>query len=1022
MIHYASTLFLVAIISIQASWAVRVYTHLLQPKENPDYDRYRVIHPSLEVFEPLPQFATLRNLPSSQAYLINYTQAIDKYCLNPNTTLGGILWPVSPSFMFSDNYKDFIDYIKEKGLYITSVHGFSPVSAGYRPPKSVLEYMEATLGSHWFGIANGEQDGHYFGAFIREEMPLNNPPLDQYLNFRDYFDRMEHILGPRLTTLLSSTYPHYQLKTGLYTLAGAETSQHGPNAQLRYSFIRGAGKQYGVIWFGNVSIYNRFGHKVYSKKKKASKTSHQTTRKIKFSCVNYTSMEGYDVDSFGDPFGPSCGTSLNLMKRLMYAQMMYNSGYVSFEGNWFYESNKGNDLSPIGLIQHNAYKWVSQKKVSLGKHLATVAIYLDYFNGWASPRQNKGVIYRTWMNLPYVNADYLTDGLLRLLYPHYQDSSYFHDETGVSSPTPYGDIVDVILTDAPVWVLKAYDTIFVSSQLAGGEEIARNLFDYVQSGGNLVITAGNLATLPRGYFNVSVTGGFRVIQAGEKVYLHSQKQPITERYNMTVRHLEYTQGATILAWLKDSTPLAIQIKDTSGGTLVVLATSYAVSSTQTNKPVSEIDEPITTPFPLLDHASLILHSSLSNASIIKSTTKLSIVTNYVDTDKLLVLVSNPLLEQQPLKFVVQNGEIINVKEIILDQSEKGQIGYLPDGYENADIGKSTPTTIAGGDTRLFQVTTTLKMTEIDKPSVKPRPIGIALHIRHIRLSLRREINSRPTFFQHYDSVVIDYSYLITKDEEFLVKERNWIATQRVKVYVDATPSLDLFPTLRLTSDAPDLYNESMSSFISLLKKMAILGSHDLILSLHIFPGDQSKESTFEQFNTTLQFLRELAKPLNITLHILDTPKNQLELLPMSRWLETYSLSSISFALSTSALLAFTDYKYDTILTTRTSMLYINAPGWDLFGLKYTNNEAISKNQTTELEIKQLLKHICSLVCCPYAKSPKTQTLDKLAKQQNHMYRGTQCNNVLPFVMDSVYLNQDEEYSDIRAVEQLLAPQ
>lgn len=1002
------------------SWGVRVFIYHLDPKENPDYDRYPVTHPSLEVFEPLPQFATLRSLPLNKSHLVNYTKLIEKYCLDPNTTLGGIIWPVNPNFMFADNYEDFIDYIQDKNLYITSVHGFSPVSKGYTPPKEVLNYLDKTLDTKWFGMANGEQDGHYFGTFIREEIPLSNQPLDQFLSFRDYFDEMEKILGPKLTTLLSSTYPHQQLKTGLYTIAGAETSQHGPNAQIRYSFIRGAGKQYGVIWFGNVSIYNRFGHKVYSKKDRVQRNS--LRKSGVFSCSTDKSVKGHNANNIRDSFGPTCGTSLNLMKRLMYAQIMYNSGYVSFEGSWFYENDDSNQLTPIGMIQHNAYRWVSQKKVSLGKHLATVAVYLDYYNGWAAPRQNKQIIYRTWMNLPYTPADYLTDGLLRLMYPSYQDSSYFHDETGISSPTPYGDIMDVILTDAPPWILKAYDTIIVSSPLKGGEEIARNLLEYVQSGGNLVITAENLATLPKGHFDITVTDDCKPVQADQKVHLLSQNNPILEQYNMTVCHLEYQQGApvTVLAWLNESTPLVVQTINERKGSLVVFATNYAISSTQTAKPVSEIDQPLTTPYPLLDHTSEILQRLLSKASIIRSTSNLSIVTNYIDTNKLLVLVSNPLLKQQPLHFIIQNGNITSVQEIILDQSEKGQIGYVPDGYENAKLGKNTATTIAGGDTRLFQLTTNLKMIKIKKPVAKPRPIGIALHIRHIILSLQREIYSRPTFFQHYDSVVIDYSYLITKDEIFLEKEKKWLHTQKVKVYVDATSSINLFPSLRLTSDAPDLYNKSINSFTLLLAKMAKVGSKDLVLCLHIFPGDQSKKSTFEQFNTTLHYLNKLGKLFNISLHILDTPKNQLSLLPMSRWLDTYNLSTIKFVLSTSALLDYEIYKYDTLLATRTSLLYVNAPGWDLFGMKYTNNAPITKNETTKHQVTEVLKHICSLACCPYNKLQ--QTSNKLVKEpREYKYSSRQCHTILPIVMDGLYFSQDEEFSDVRTVEELLTP-
>ena len=1045
--------------------AVGVYPYLLDPRENPDWDRYAVSHPSLEVFNPLPQFATLRNIPTQQSQLVNYTQLIDKFCLNPNTTLGGIVWPRNPDFMFADNYKDFVQYVKDKELYITSVHGFSPVSAGYRPPKDVLEYLENTLGDKWFGMANGEQDGHYFGAFIGEELPLSNKPINQYIAFRDYFDKMESILGPKMTTLLSSTYPHYQLKTGLYTLAGAETSQHGPNAQLRYAFIRGAGKQYGVLWFGNVSVYNRFGHKVYPKKtnkhgRPSKKREYSNPLNGNYVCTSNVSLDGYKTDSIGDPFGPTCGTSLNIMKRLMYAQMLYNSGYTSFEGGWFYDNNKGEELSPIGLIQHNAYLWMSKKTLpTLGVHLTTVALYLDYFNGWAPPRQKRGVIYRTWTNLPYTSGDYLTDGLLRMIYPSYQDASYFHDETGVSSHTPYGDIIDVVLSDAPVWVLKRYDTVVVSSQLRGGTEVERNLFEYVEGGGHLVMTANNLAKLPNGYFNVSVGGECRLVPAGAKVYLYNREVPVTEGHNMTVCHLEVTKTAKskVLAWLADSTPLAIlfEASNDNGGSFIALATPYALSSTQVAKPASEVDSTLTTPFPLLDHTAAIFHNTFTEASIIQSTANLSIVTNYIGTSQLLVLVSNPELTEQPLRLITKNGELKDVQEIELDQSEKGQVGYLPDGYENTDIGKSTPTTIAGGDTRLFRVTANLTLTRINKTQPKPRPRGISLHLRHTELSIRREILIRPTFFQHYDSVVIDYSYLITKDEEFLSSERVWLTTQGVTVYVDASPSINLFPTLRLTNDAPDLYNESMRALTALLDKMNVVGSRDLIISLHLFPGDQTKNTTLEQFNTTLHYISDKAKQLNITLHLLDTPKNEYEMMPMSRWLDTYGLSSIKFVLNLARLIEYGySYKYDAIISSRTSMFYINAPGWDLFGNKYTDNQPIHKtNETTRLQVSKMLRHICSLVRCPYNTSNggyrrqrgdmKMQTphkeMNKDLKQITHTYlnklrknyRESDTTNdsrdredggnynVCTIVLDAVFDSQDEEYEDVQIIEQVL---
>ena len=86
----------------------------MDPKEHPDYERYAVPHPSFDVFDPLPQFATLRDISTADQHLDNYTELIENFCLNLNTTLGHVIWPRGPGFMFADNYKDFIDFIQEK--------------------------------------------------------------------------------------------------------------------------------------------------------------------------------------------------------------------------------------------------------------------------------------------------------------------------------------------------------------------------------------------------------------------------------------------------------------------------------------------------------------------------------------------------------------------------------------------------------------------------------------------------------------------------------------------------------------------------------------------------------------------------------------------------------------------------------------------------------------------------------------------------------------------------------------------
>lgn len=79
------------------------------------------------------------------------------------------------------------------------------------------------------------------------------------------------------------------------------------------------------------------------------------------------------------------------------------------------------------------------------------------------------------------------------------------------------------------------------------------------------------------------------------------------------------------------------------------------------------------------------------------------------------------------------------------------------------------------------------------PEVKPVPNvkGCALTLRNIR-NLKEEILSRPTFFEHYDRVVIDYRYPEEREEAVLIQEGGWLRRQKLKISVDLTSGLNLF--------------------------------------------------------------------------------------------------------------------------------------------------------------------------------------------------------------------------------------
>ena len=1020
---------------IRLSGSLRLYTTHPDPADHPDYSRYAVRHPTPATFDNSTKFATLRSFQiDNTSVVVNYSVDLESYCLNPSTSLGTIVWPSYP-LLFTANFEAVVDAIARDGLYVTDIWAFVPGSGPgdgsdwkenmwqqFYPPLNALNYLEEKLGEKWLGMDIGEQDGRYIGSYSDEMIPQNQDRKYQFLNFRDHFKGMEDILGPKLVALNSLTFPHYMIKYGLYTMVGAEAAQALPNSQVFYAFIRGAGKQYGVLWFGNVSVYNRFGYKTYPGQGTSTraKTQTQTPKPAIHGhdaetgiSKSYTSQDkgmnnveggisrNYTCQdqSMG---GPSCGTSLNLMKRLMYAQMMYGSGYVSFENGWFV--GETTTLSPIGMIQHAAKAFIKSEH-SLGVHIATTALYFDFFSGFCPPRHlYTDNLYRVWGNLPYSEGDYFGDGVLHLVYPQYQDSSYFHNETGFSSPTPYGDTLDILLSDTPLWNLMEYNTIIVASNLTGGYEAKDNLEAFVYGGGELVMTAANVAKLTGRILGITTEMKCNLVAAGSVIDLYSGEK-LVETYNMTVCDLHFPTNCTILAKLADSTPLAVQMPLENGGSLTVFATPFALSSSSVASPSSEVDVTLPSPYPLLDHAQVLLHAILTNATLFTSTANLSLVPSYLQKDTFHVLVSNPELREQPMKLLSPQGSITSLEEVPLDQSEKGAVGYLPDGFEGTDLGNSTDTTIAGGDTRLFVVSLSSDSLQfLPKVTPKPRPVGVALHLRQISHSIRHEILLRPTFFQHYDSVVVDYSYLITKDEEFLAEEGQWLTQQNVTVYVDASPSIDLFPKLRLVDNSVIPFEQSLKSILRLMNKMVILGSRNLILSLHHIPEDGiTPDKTLSSFNTTLHMLLDNASQLGIQLHMQDAIKNPLgdELL-LAMWLDAWGLDAIRIVLNIAILLdQELSPHLEELIKQRSSLLLINAPSFDIVGTRYSVNTPLSLvDPFTQTQLQTLVKKICFYRgYCPYSQSSAVAEY--------------------PLVLDGSFSNTDEEYLDVKLLENLL---
>jgi hypothetical protein len=889
----------------------RLYQHLLDPREYPDYDRRAVKPPSWETFQNRTQFTCLRGFDVQNDCIVGYADEIERFTRTHE--LGDVLWPSYP-VLFAKNLSDLAQEIKRRGLYLFDIWGYVPGSGpgGYwqqfRPPAEAFATLETILGERWLGTDIGEQDGRYIGGYAGQMMPSSASRLEQYLNFQRHFERMSDDLGHKHATLVSLNFGHYLLKEGTFTLVGAETAQALPNNQVYYAFIRGAGKQYGVPWFGNASIYNRWGYKTY----------------------------GSSGGSGGDTHGPTKGTSLSLMKRLLYSHVLYNSVAVGFENGWF----EAGTLSPIGRIQQAAQRWVRQQGQP-GVMYTPVALLLDFHSGWSFPRHlYSGDIFRVWGNLPYNAGDHLTDAVLDVLYPGYADSSYFHDESGFIAPTPYGDIADCLLTDAPGWLLSRYTVVVVAGALAGGREIRDKLQAYVEEGGHLVITTGNLARLPGGIAGQTGTSALGVTPCGK-------------------------------------------------GRVTVLATDFGVDiRPQTDRRVrSEIDEPLFRPYELRVEARETLRVIFRQQGLFDvGSSELSFITCRQSPGTYTLGIANNSWRELPLKITSLCGPLDSMCEVSLDRSEVEAVGYLPEGVTGESLGHNTDSTIRGGDFRVFVVRVKESGVEaVPHRTPSPRPRGRALPLRPAR-SVKEEILVRPTFFEHFDGVVLDWRYLHEREKGVLQQEAGWMRRQGLRVFVDLSSGTNLYPTLRLVDNLAADYEESLATMADVLAKMKVLGARDLILSLHRQPENNfSGPQTQEGFEKTLRKLAADAAPLGVTLHLrMASGKPPWTLQDMLALIGKVSAENLRIAAST-GLLSRTNLSIEAtgVLQARLGLWLVAASQTDQTGKLWD------------------------------AHAPLHRGADRTG-----IARWMALAPGAPILLDAVLANQDEEYLDVLALEQL----
>jgi len=850
--------------------AHRIYAHYLDVQRFPDYHRRAVRVPSWETFDDNTQFCSLRVLAQKDGQLTDIERELDLYTIE--CKLGRVVWALN-FCLKADNLSDLVAAIKRRDLYLFDLWGFVPMvnpnigQWGQIPtPPAALALFQRELGDHFLGIDNGEQDGRYVGTYALQMCPA---PLDHrthYLNFHRHFRRMGDELGNHMSALVSLSAGHYFLKEGNTTLVGAEAAQALPNSQLYYAFLRGAGKQYGVHWFGCTSVFNRWGFKAYG-------------------------VEPTDQFEPGSHYatGPEEGTSLALLKRLLWTHVLYNSVLFGSESGMILGDNTAKrmsltrqppappwispidysrgQLTPIGQIQADAQRIVEERGRA-GIQLTPLALMLDFYSGWAPPRHlYSRKAYQTWGAIPYSPGDYLMHNVFALLYPGYEDASYYHDERGFLSPTPYGDIADILLSDARDWVLDQYSTVVVAGELRSHPaEVADNLRRYVQRGGRVVLTSGNAALLGTWLTGIRLCADQVHLPAGTRVQVDGQE--IIEPHAFDLYQGEMGQGVRVIARCGD---LPAAVSHTLGrGEVITMLSPWGLDSEQlTSGPITvEQEQPLPLPFRLCAYVTHLLDGLFADLAPFQVGKGLAYVACRRAPGQYELLVLNNTLEALPFAVQSRLGPITELREASLGADLGGEPGYKPGGYAQADLSQDSDTSIAGLSARLFDVRVAEEqVTEL--PPVHPAP---PVHRRGLDLgnprSVMEAILLRPTFSYHFDTIQVSWRYLTSHSADYLAEEKEWLDRQKVRRIADFTDGLNYYPDLTLLDNCPGQWERSRAIILSALDGMQVGGYRDAILTLTRRPEAYfTAEQMAESFLRNVRDLCDEAARREITLHM-----------------------------------------------------------------------------------------------------------------------------------------------------------
>lgn len=815
---------------------VKSYPYYVNPQEYPEYEKRPYHTMNWADFNNSVQFVAGRQWPSAT--------------LDASRTVKGTVWRPNSSAISSDAQKG-MQYIKDQGYFLHNIGGYLPgeQNSNLYTPDWFYNLLTTIIPNRFTGMDIGEQDQRLNFQAKNAINPFTLNKKISFLKNREYMSKVGEDQGDWGSLLSCMWYWQYPAKDNQAYLLGAETQNKVTNPQIHFSNLRGAGKQYGILWYGDIAFCDAV-YKTYT----------------------YDAQTGTYIDN-------GKGGSPAFIKRSYYSQYAYNATILSLESGWTggWASSTG-ALTPIGQMHNDAFEMV-RNNPRPGTIHTPIAMMNDFYQGFMPARQVANTL-QTWNKIPYEAGDYLTDSLYSMFYPKYEDCGYFQNEQGAISNTPYGDCFDTLLSDSRLEIMKQYPVIYASSDMiSADDELLSKVEAYVNNGGYYVVTADNAKKLWPTWYNSATKVTY---PANTSVLWANGNQNITEPNDFEVyQNLNMPANCVIDAKTSDNKTVVAEI-GMGNGKIILINSPYGLNKTQMTFNYNSIYGPTVQqqadniqsdgsswkdmgrPYQLSKFAKIVYENLTTSQQIFTLTDdqsntnfsgNLQYIVDVLGNNQYTITVLNNSNKTKYFNINSKVGQITNKTEIstfkdMTKESWYGSSTYFSYGINPLDINGNEYTDTAAkvadatsnnkifaGDVRIFKITVNpnqqaiRQMETLTKVSVGNNAANRILAVKDFS-TIEQQITLNPTFFDKFDGIKVDWAEFKNIDKNMLQSVKAWLKRHNLKVIVDFSSGFSSGQlTLNYSTNASSAYYKTIAMVTDILDKMtAISSAKDIVIS------------------------------------------------------------------------------------------------------------------------------------------------------------------------------------------------